>query len=385
MLVRDLMSTEFACALLNEVDLKFSNKFMCLDIDVDEMSIENVMKHINFRSMFLKLEFSSGKSFVISNADVDTPFEELQKKYKDKTSYYFMANDDMACFKILDGGKITRKVASYGKIRNGGIISEEQTLGKPCDYETATGKVYKMKYDTRVIDLSKEDVFKIIDYYIGFENLDDDKIISKRLYYCVKPQNLPFAMQCFETPEFMQGLIHLGNDASVCEYTYPILISVKDNTLFYSVFKQRYHIFELNNAKKVLKINIFNAKKEKLICEDCRGFDLFSVGDFLCSLATCIAETRSPFADYQNDSTKIMNSFDKPKDYNPKKCCLIYFATEYVLGKFNLSVHCTFKNGKEEKSKFIARLEKFDKQTLLMFYNRVLDYVLDQNISSYID
>ena len=80
-----------------------------------------------------------------------------------------------------------------------------------------------------------------------------------------------------------------------------------------------------------------------------------------------------------------MNSFDKPKDFNPKESCLIYFATEYTLGKFNLSVHSVYKNGKEEKSRFIARLEKFDKQTLFELYNKVLDYVLDQNISSYID
>ena len=386
MFVKDLMSTEFACMILSETSLKFSNKFSCLDIDVDEMSTESVLRHFTFRSIFLTVEFSSGKTLVISNSSIDNPFEELQKKYKEQTSYYFMANDNMACFKILNGGKITRKVASYGKIRNGTVSSEEQTLGKPCEFEIQTGKVYKMKYDTRAIDLKKEDVFRIIDFYIGFNNLTDEKIVSKRLYICTKPINLPFAMSSFESPEFMQGLIHIGNEDSVCEYTYPIIITEEQNGLSYSVFKKRYNCYkELDNPKKLLKINLFNAKKERLICEDCRGFDEFTLSDFMCSLATSIAETRSPFADYQRTSTKIMNSFDKTKEYNPKKCCLIYFMSEFLFGKFNFVIYSLYKNGKNEKSKFIARLEKFDKNSVMKLYNQVLDYVLDQNISSYID
>ena len=385
MFVKDLMRNEFSCMFLNETDVGFSNKFKVLDIDVSGLSIEDIINYFAYRSIFLSVEFSSGKTFVIGSVSIDTPFEDLQKKYKDKTTYFFMANDNMACFKILDNGKITRKVGSYGKIANGRISCEEQTLGKPCDYELQTGKIYKMKYESRSIDLTKEDVFNIIDFYIGFSNLEDEKIVSKNLYICVNPQNLSSAMKWFEKPEFLQGLIHIRNNNSLCEYTYPILVSNEKNALSYSVFKSRYRLSEMCNPKKILKINFFNSKKDVLKCEDCRGFDLLSLSDFICSLATCIAETRSPFDDYQTNVTKIMNSLNKQKEYNPKKSCLIYFITRYSSNQLVLQIHCSFKNGEEKKPEFIAELKTFDKKSVIKFYNQILDYVLGQNISSYID
>ena len=96
--------------------------------------------------MVLVLELESGHSVVFAQIMFEKPFNLLQKKYKDQQSYYFMANESVACFKILQDGKITRKVSSYGFIRDNTISWEEQTIGKPSQFELERNKVYKLKY-----------------------------------------------------------------------------------------------------------------------------------------------------------------------------------------------------------------------------------------------
>lgn len=376
------MSDEFFCMVLNETNLMFSKKFKRLDIDASVLSVADVLTYINFREMFLSVEFENGKSVVITNAYIDTPFEYLQKKYKEQRAYFFMANSNMACFKIFDNGKISRKVSSYGKIKNGKISMEEQTIGAPCEYEVETNKVYKMKYDTRAIDLCKADIFKMIDFYVGFENLEDSKIKSKKLYVCTESKNLPFAMETFSKPEYLQSLLHVGGSDSVCEYTYPFIVYQAKNTLLYSVFKRRYHLSEVRSAKKLLKINLFNAHKDKLKCDDCRGFDIFSISDFVCSLSTCVQETRCPFDKYQTVATQVLNSFDKPKEYIVQNSHLFYFVNEFKSNKFSITVYCIMKNGKEQKAQNVATLDEFDSSSVNLFYEKIVDYCLNQNISN---
>lgn len=384
MFVKELMFGEFACVFVDETNLQFSKKYKLLNINVERLTVSEILKLIDFRNVSLVLEFDCGKTLVFSSAYLSDVFEFMQKKYKDKPSYYFMANNTMACFKILENGKITRKVSSYGHIRDGRISCEEQTIGKPCLFETENSKDYKMKYDYRSIDLSKKDIFEMVDFYVGFDSLEDSKIISKKLYVSDDAVNVKFVVDSFNSPEFNQSLIHIGGDFD-CEFTIPFAVFETNQSMEYAFLKERVEVKNLKSAKKMFGLNIFNQSKTSRIKTD--AVSRTDVCDFslMLSIKNAIREVFSVHEDYKTMATKITEAFHADAEIIPAKLNVFYFVCGFENGKFKADVFAVMKKGKEIGSEKIATIDdSFKKENLQKVYNQILDFCLNQNLSEQI-
>ena len=124
-------------------------------------------------------------SFVFANIHTFDVFQILQKKHKDIVSYVFCADGEFGYFKILECGRIVRKVASFGQID--GISSYPETRGIPCRFETEKNKIFKI--DGKAIwlvdalkNFNQQAVSELIDYYIGFGRIAETDIERTYVY-----------------------------------------------------------------------------------------------------------------------------------------------------------------------------------------------------------
>lgn len=155
---------------------------------------ENI-KYIHFDTC-LYLEFiNNGKvvvaeiqdkgTLVFTNHSVSDIFSILQHHYPDVRSFVFEANNTGGYFKILENGRITRKIASNLIMDN--ITNTPETRGKPCEYEIQNNIQYKIdmkaKYARDMLpNFNKKEVLDLFDYYVGKDCLDNNKIKNVTVY-----------------------------------------------------------------------------------------------------------------------------------------------------------------------------------------------------------
>lgn len=379
-MIKNLLNKEFACMFLKETDLEISKKFNIFHKPVENMTNEEIFNAINYRNMVLILELESGYSVVFSQIMFDKPFNLLQKKYKDQPSYYFMANESVACFKILQDGKITRKVSSYGWIRDNTTSCEEQTLGKPSQFEIAHNKIYKLQYHRRNIDLSKKDILDMIEYYIGLDNLNNSKIVKKQFLYEDFASDQRYSIDCFDNFEFKQACIHIGGD-SQSEYTLPFVSFWNNEWFEFSTAIERQKIKELN-MKKILGINIFNKNKSiKIKSNNIYETDLLDLSNFCVSLRLAIVEAHLDKKMYKDEICKFIFRMGTGGEFIPSKINTFYLQSEFVNGKLKISCYLNMKQGKEQEQKLVFEINELSKENLIIAYNRLCDKLFNENMT----
>ena len=124
-------------------------------------------------------------SFVFSNSHTFDVFQKLQRKHKDCVSYVFCADGDFGYFKILEQGKISRKITSLGYVD--GITITPETRGVPCQFEAEKNRVFKIDGKTVFMadmlkDFGQREVEELLDYYIGFNSIADSEIEIVNVY-----------------------------------------------------------------------------------------------------------------------------------------------------------------------------------------------------------
>lgn len=384
MKINNLFKDEYQCMFLNETNISLGKKYKELKIPTENFSDDKFLEYIKYRYVTVCFEKKGVGTLVFSNHIADNPFDILQKKYKEFPAYYFWASDTLGNFKILKDGKIQRKIASKGYVRDGFIGSEEQVIGKPCEYEIQNGKVYKMKYDEYTIKISKDEMAKMFDYYVPLNRNEDIVFDSIKLYYNIDHGNLKYELKDFPDAKFSQALIHIGKNYDY-EFTKPLIIFKQKNILRSTFFKNKYSKFNLKNVKKLLKLGLFDKIDEKL-----RKTDLFFKPRFLMDynfvslFLDAITESLLPGEDYKTTYSEYRISFDEPGEYILKTSSIFYFSAEFIEGKFNIKIYSMMKNGKPVSNEFVAELNGFEKNELLVFYNQILDYIFDDNLAEYL-
>lgn len=136
------------------------------------------------------IEIEEAGSLVFANHHRDDLYHVLQRYYRDRICYVFKGNDTGGYFKKLKDGKISRKIASHLVME--GIGNNPETRGIPCEFEIERGKVFKV--DPKAVymrdampDFGKEEVRQLFDYYVGFDNITNDKIKSIYMYKLIVP------------------------------------------------------------------------------------------------------------------------------------------------------------------------------------------------------
>ncbi len=123
--------------------------------------------------------------FVFADVHTFDIFQTLQKKHKDVTSYVFCAEDTFGYFKILESGKIVRKIASFGQID--GISSYPEIRGTPCRFELENNKIFQIDWSAKFLmdmlkDFGQKEVLALLDFYIGFREIAEAGIQSTSIY-----------------------------------------------------------------------------------------------------------------------------------------------------------------------------------------------------------
>lgn len=124
-------------------------------------------------------------SFFLTNHRHSDVFRGLQCSFKNVRSFVFCGNETGGYFKILENGRIRRKIASYLVME--GIGNNPETRGDPCEYEIETGCVYHIDSKAKRMkdmlpDFGREQIWALFDYYIGWKRFRTEDIQAVRLY-----------------------------------------------------------------------------------------------------------------------------------------------------------------------------------------------------------
>lgn len=131
------------------------------------------------------IEIKNLGSLIFTNHLRSDLFYILQRDYRTYVNYVFEGNDTGGYFKILKGGKIDRKIASY--LIMDGIKNYPETRGKPCEYEIKKGNIWKVDMNAKYIadmlkGFYKEEVLDLFDYYVGLSNMKNENIQNVFIY-----------------------------------------------------------------------------------------------------------------------------------------------------------------------------------------------------------
>lgn len=379
MKLNTLFCENFECYYLQRTDVELGKMYKKLNYSVEDFSDDELVRLLKFRQVVLKLTKQNFGTLVITLNAMNSVFDYLQKKYKEDRSFYFWGTNTFANFKILEAGKIQRKIASRGWFNNHTTSSEEQVLGKtPCEYETQHNHIYKIKSD-EFLKFSKETLLDIFDFYVKINREESIDFDSFEIFYNIDTLNVDWGMQYFSKPEFTQSLIHLRKSYTV-EFTVPIVIFEDTECLRFRNLKNKCKINEIKSARNLLKLNIFNIHKKTYIKSN-EFFRLFLMnhGEFLSTLADVIIEATKLKEDERVDPLRQLICSGEG-EFIPSKTSLIYFAVRFDEGKTAVDFYSLMKSGKEEQKKFICTANSFEKEELMLVYNQLLDYILEQNI-----
>lgn len=379
MKLNNLFKDEYQCMFLSETNINLGKKYYEVKIDSNNFDDEKFLQYIKYRGLTIVFEKTDVGTLVFSNVVAYNPFEMLQKKYKENASYYFWASDTLGNFKILKDGKIQRKFASKGYFYDNIISSEEQVLGTPCEYEIKNNKIYKMKYNEYTVKISKKEMGEIFDFYIPLNRDEDIKFDSIKIYYNI--DNMKYSTNNFLSSEFLQTLIHVGKNKEY-EYTKPLLIFKQKNILRFAFFKNKCLKSNIKNAKNLLNLGFFNKLDKKLTKTDLFYLPYY-LGDYIFAshFSDAIIEALKPEENYKTTYSEYLELSNSEGEYIGKESSIFYFSAEFIDGKFNLKIYSILKNGNSLNHEFVAEINNFEKNSLIIFYNQILDYIFDDNIA----
>lgn len=131
------------------------------------------------------IEIKDLGSFIFTDHPHSDLFLILQRDFPEVTSYVFCGNTDGGYFKILQNGKIQRKIASF--LCMDGIRNYPETRGKPCRYEIETGHIYKADLKARhmkdcIKGFTCKEVLDLFDYYVGLDRFTTGNIQRVLVY-----------------------------------------------------------------------------------------------------------------------------------------------------------------------------------------------------------
>ena len=124
-------------------------------------------------------------SFIFADPSTSEVFQILQRKHKDTRNFVFFGVGTFGYFKILENGKIRRKIASFGNVH--GISHYPESRGEMCEYEADTEKLYKIDPKAHLLvdmmpDFGHTQVADILDYYLGRKKIRNSTTTSVRIY-----------------------------------------------------------------------------------------------------------------------------------------------------------------------------------------------------------
>lgn len=372
-----LFKDQFQCMYLPFEDVEMGKNTIRLNFSKSEIESLDLIKVLKYREVVLKLTKKGFGTLVLSLFNADAPYEFLQKKYKETRLFYFWANNSLAYMKTLFGGRIQRKIASYGWFNDHTTSSEEQTLGKePLEYEVEKGHVYKVTMDKRMV-FTKQDLFEIFDYYVKLdrdENIDFDNV---ELYYNLNSLNLDWSMQYFSKPEFLQSLIHVRKNYKA-DFSVPFILFEDKETLRANPLKAKYEISKMKSAKNILRLGIFGAGRKSMIPSYVFFRPTrFGIGSFVFDLAQSVIQALK----IKDDEPSSGICINPPEgEFIPATTSLVYFIVCFEDDGVKLEFYSLMKCGKSKNHEFICKLNAFNKDDLFVCYNQILDYVLEQNI-----
>lgn len=381
MKISNLFKDEYQCMFLKETDVLLGKKFLKLEIDAKNFSDEKFMEYLKYRHVTICFEKKGVGTLVFSNQVSENVFDVLQKKYKEFPAYYFWASDTLGNFKIVKDGKIQRKFASKGYVYDGLVSSEEQVLGKPCEYEIQNNKIYKTKYDEYTIKISRQEMGEIFDFYVPLKRDEDIEFDSINFYYNLSQGNMNYAMENFSRPEFLQSLFHVGGTHEF-DYTKPLIIFKQKNILRFAFFKDKLLKFNVKNAKKLLNLGIFDKLDEKLKKSNL-FYNPYYLTDFNFAsyFSNALIETFHIEENYETSYSRYLNWSNSEGEYIGKTSSIFYFHAEFIDGNFVLNLYSILKNGESVQPQFVAKLEGFEINKMRVFYNQILDYIFDDDLA----
>ena len=109
----------------------------------------------------------------------------LQRAHRCGVNYVFCAGGGGGYFKILAGGRIQRKIASFIQVGNHGSYAE--TRGQPCAYELETGHTYRVDPNAKTVwemvpDFGHSEIVALLDYYVGLRHFQNENLTGIALY-----------------------------------------------------------------------------------------------------------------------------------------------------------------------------------------------------------
>ena len=131
------------------------------------------------------IEVAGLGSFLFTDHRHSDLFQGLQRSCKAVRSFVFCGNETGGYFKILENGRIRRKIASHLVME--GIGNNPETRGEPCEYERETGHIYRVDGKAEWMKdmlpgLGEDQVWALFDYYVGWERFRTEDVRAVRLY-----------------------------------------------------------------------------------------------------------------------------------------------------------------------------------------------------------
>lgn len=138
------------------------------------------------------LEVEGLGSFVRTNHHRSGLFQALQRNFPDVVSYVFCASDTGGYFKILQDGRIVRKIASNMWME--GMGNNPEVRGQPCAYELETSHIYKIDWKAQHMadmlpDFGRREVLALFDYYVGLSKFKTESL--RRILICTLTEKEP--------------------------------------------------------------------------------------------------------------------------------------------------------------------------------------------------
>ena len=123
-------------------------------------------------------------SFLFTDHRHSDIFQGVQRSFREVRSFVFCGNGTGGYFKILENGRIRRKIASY--LVMDGIGNNPETRGAPCEYERETGHIYRTDPKAeRLKDVlpgfGLRELWQLFDYYVGREKFRVENVRAVRV------------------------------------------------------------------------------------------------------------------------------------------------------------------------------------------------------------
>ena len=172
-LISKLMNKEFCVMVINEERI-----FSTPNVNLGNIYLKQIKRNklISLQRYIKKgyvivLEVDHQRCLVFTDLSRSNVFYNLQRRHKCEINYVFCGNKTGGYFKILENGRIKRKIASFLEINS--VHEYPDILGEPCEAEIKQNKIYhldtKATYMKDQLYFTKKEVLELFHYYIGDE------------------------------------------------------------------------------------------------------------------------------------------------------------------------------------------------------------------------